>query len=329
MGGPGGKLSELSRSKLAAIGRWMQHSRFPLRLGTRSSPLAMAQAEMVKAALLGRHGWADEDVQLVPVIASGDKIQDRHLAEVGGKALWTKELDYWLDSGEIDFAVHSLKDVETIRPDAFVIAAMLPRADVRDRLIGAVSLEAIAVGAKLGTSAPRRTAQLLRMRPDLEITLFRGNVHTRLKKLADGEVAATMLAGAGLDRLGLTELGQPIPVDIMLPAPSQGAIGIECLVANTPMRGWLGAINDQITHECVSAERLLLAALSGDCRSPVAALCVVRGDELWLRAQILTLDGLEMAEGEAVFAPGDTDAPRQLAESLLADASPALRAAFG
>ncbi len=307
----------------------MSHPDKPLRLGTRASPLAMAQAHMVKAALLAAHGWADDAIELVPVVASGDKVQDRALADVGGKALWTKELDQWLDSGEIDFAVHSMKDVETIRPEAFVIGAMLPRADVRDRLLGASSLDAIPPGAKVGTSAPRRTAQLLRMRPDLEITLFRGNVQTRLKKLADGDVAATLLAAAGLDRLGMGELGTAIPVDVMLPAPSQGAIGVECLAANAAVRDWLAAIDDGDTHHCVDAERALLGALSADCRSPVAALAVGEEHSLWLRAKIYTLDGKEMAEAETRCALGDLDAARALGDRLLEAASPALRATFG
>ncbi len=284
---------------------------------------------MARAALLAAHGWADDAIELVPVVASGDKVQDRALADVGGKALWTKELDQWLDSGEIDIAVHSMKDVETIRPDAFVIGAMLPRADVRDRLLGAASLDAIPAGAKVGTSAPRRTAQLLRMRPDLDITLFRGNVQTRLKKLAEGEVAATLLAAAGLDRLDMADIGMSIPVNVMLPAPSQGAIGIECLAANAAVRGWLAAIDHGDTHACVAAERALLGALSADCRSPVAALALRDGDALWLRAKIYTLDGVEMAEAETRCAPGDLAAARALGNRLLESASPALRAAFG
>ena len=154
----------------------------PLRLGTRRSPLAMAQAEEARDRLCAAHGWSESAVELVPVTASGDRIQDRPLAEIGGKALWTKELDAWLLDGEIDFAVHSLKDVETIRPDAITIAAVLPREDVRDVLIGAASVRALPQGARIGTSAPRRAAQLLHARPDCTIVSFRGNVATRLAK---------------------------------------------------------------------------------------------------------------------------------------------------
>ena len=168
----------------------------PLRLGTRRSPLAMAQAEEAQARLLAAHPGLG--VEIVPVTASGDKIQDRPLAEIGGKALWTKELDQWLLDGEIDFAVHSLKDVETIRPAEIVIAAVLPREDVRDVLVGAASIRALPQGAVVGTSAPRRAAQLLHARPDLKVVSFRGNVATRLAKLAAGEADATLLARAGL-----------------------------------------------------------------------------------------------------------------------------------
>jgi hydroxymethylbilane synthase len=301
----------------------------PLRLGTRNSPLAMAQAHMVKAGLLAAHGWGDADIVIVPVVASGDKVLDRALAEVGGKALWTKELDVWLIGGEIDFAVHSMKDVETIRPAEIVIAAMLERADVRDRLIGVASVDDLPPGAKLGTSAPRRTAQLLRMRPDLKITLFRGNVQTRLRKLGEGEVAATLLAAAGLDRLGMGEIGVSIPVEVMLPAPSQGAIGIEARAGDDAVRGWLAAIDHRDTHLCVKAERTLLAALSADCRSPVAALGIIEGDQIWLRAEIYAADGSEMVSGEARFDVDYAAAASVLAADLLARASPALRVSFG
>jgi hydroxymethylbilane synthase len=301
----------------------------PLRLGTRASPLAMAQAHMTKAALVAAHGWDSDQVVICPVVASGDKILDRALSEVGGKALWTKELDQSLIDGSIDFAVHSMKDVETVRPNAFVIAAMLERADVRDRLIGAASIGALRQGARVGTSAPRRTAQLLRLRPDLEITLFRGNVQTRLAKLDAGEADATLLAAAGLDRLGMRETGAAIPVEEMLPAPSQGAIGIETLADNAHVRAWLSAINDHATHRCVAAERALLAALSADCRSPVAALAIVDGGTVWLRAEIYTSDGKLCERGEITVTNDELNHAKALAIDLLDCAAPALRASFG
>jgi hydroxymethylbilane synthase len=296
-----------------------------LRLGTRGSPLALTQAHMVRDALAAAHGWAPDRLEIVTVKTSGDRIQDRPLAEVGGKALWTKELDAALDEGRIDFAVHSMKDVETIRPDAIVIAAMLPRADVRDRLIGAESIDAIPRGGRVGTSAPRRSAQLKRLRPDLEIVLFRGNVDTRLAKVQAGEADATLLAAAGLDRLG-RDVGSPISVETMLPAPSQGAVGIETRRDDDAVREWLAVIDHADTSICVRAERALLARLGGDCRSPVAALAVREGRRLRLRAQILSPDGARAEAGEAVI--GDPGEAADLAAQLLDRAAPELRAHF-
>lgn len=305
------------------------HPDTPLRLGTRSSPLAMAQAYLVRDRLLAAHGWPEDRIEICPVMASGDKILDRALGEVGGKALWTKELDGWLHEGAIDFAVHSMKDVETIRPQAFVIAAMLERGDVRDRLVGAASIEALPPGARVGTSAPRRRAQLLSLRPDLEICLFRGNVQTRLAKLANGEAQATLLAAAGLERLGLDDVGTAIQVDQMLPAPSQAAIGIETLASNDVLRAWIGAISHHPTYSCVMAERALLTGLSGDCRSPVAALAMPDGDEIQMRCEIYSEDGQHKEVGRLTIAPDDPDAAVRFASSWLAGAHPAVRAAFG
>jgi len=299
-----------------------------LRLGTRGSPLALTQARMVAAALGAAHGVAEDGIEIVPIRTSGDRIQDRALAEVGGKALWTKELDRALHDGDIDFAVHSMKDVETIRPETIVLAAMLPRADVRDRLIGAPSIAALPRGARIGTSSPRRAAQLKRLRPDVVPVLFRGNVDTRLAKLAAGEAEATLLAAAGLDRLGRTGVGAAIPVEVMLPAPAQGAVGIETLAANREVRALLGAIDHAATSACVRAERGLLARLGADCRSPVAALAVFDGTVLRLRAEILSEDGSEHVAGDALVA---MDAPAEagaLAESLLRDAPMRLRILF-
>ncbi|MDO6413139.1 hydroxymethylbilane synthase [Sphingomonas sp. BIUV-7] len=300
----------------------------PLRLGTRGSPLALAQANMVAGALRAAHGWDEAAIEIVAIRTTGDRIQDRALAEVGGKALWTKELDRALFDGDIDFAVHSMKDVETIRPDGIVIAATLPRADVRDRIIGAESVAALAEGARVGTSSPRRAAQLRRLRPDLGIVLFRGNVETRLRKLTGGEAEATLLAAAGLDRLGRADIGFAIPIETMLPAPAQGTVGIETLRASGETLRLLGAIDHAATHRCVLAERALLAALGADCRSPVAALAVEQGGAIHLRAELLSEAGEEHVAGETRFAAGDDAAPGALARDLLARAVPALRALF-
>jgi hydroxymethylbilane synthase len=297
------------------------------RLGTRGSPLALTQARMVRDALCAAHGWADTDVELVIVRTTGDRVQDRALAEIGGKALWTKELDAELLGGRIDAAVHSMKDVETIRPDAIRIAATLPRADVRDRLIGAESLEVLPHGATIGTSSPRRRAQLLRLRPDLAIVLLRGNVETRLGKLAAGEVDATLLAAAGLDRLGRNEVGHPIGTDVMLPAPAQGAVGIEVRRDDASACALVAVIDDAATHACVRVERALLAALGADCHSPVAALASLAGATLSLRAELLSEDGDAHVSGTIEGVTGE-DLGAALADDLLARAPPKVRDLF-
>lgn len=296
------------------------------RLGTRGSPLALTQAHMVKRALEAAHGWGDSRIEIVTVKTSGDRIQDRALAEVGGKALWTKELDLALNEGRIDFAVHSMKDVETIRPDEIVIAAMLPRADVRDRLIGAALIAAIPRGGRVGTSSPRRSAQMLKLRPDLSVVLFRGNVDTRLSRLNLGEADATLLAAAGLERLGRQDIGVAVPLETMLPAPAQGAVGIEARRDDAETRALLAAIDDAPTSRCVLAERALLERLGATCHSPVAALAVVEGEALRLRVQLLAIDGSEAIEGEALIA--DAAEAAALATDLLARAPDAIRVHF-
>jgi hydroxymethylbilane synthase len=297
-------------------------------LGTRGSPLALAQARMVAAALESVHGWKPGFVEIKPVRTTGDRIQDRPLAEVGGKALWTKELDLALISGETDLSVHSMKDVESERPASLTIAAMLPRADVRDRLIGAASIDALGQGAVVGTSSPRRAAQLLRLRPDLQVVSIRGNVARRLDMVANGDVAATFLAAAGLDRLEIQE-GTPIDTAVMLPAPAQAAIGAECRTDDDVMRPLLAAINHRPTASAVAAERAFARALGGSCHSPVAALAVEGGEgALWLRAEILSIDGGAHVGGEVPLAGGDSDAAAGLARELLDRAPPAIRNLF-
>lgn len=300
----------------------------PLRLGTRRSPLAMAQAEEARARLCKAHGWAEDAVEIVPVIASGDKVQDRPLAEIGGKALWTKELDQWLMAGEIDFAVHSAKDVETWRPLELTIAAVLEREDVRDVLVGVASLSALAPGSRIGTSAPRRAAQVLHLRPDCEVVSFRGNVATRLGKLASGEADATLLALAGLNRLGQGHVGTPLALEGWLPAPGQGAIAIECRADDAQTAALLSAIDHAPSHAALMAERDLLAALGGNCHSAIGVHSRVEGGDIAMRAAIYTLDGAEKVEREASFPASDRDGPKRLAAELLAGASPALAAAF-
>ena len=279
------------------------------------------------AAIKAAHNLPDDAVVLVPMLATGDKIQDRPLAEIGGKALWTKELERALLDDQIDIAVHSMKDVETVRADIFDISAMLPRADVRDRLIGAASLDDLKHGARVGTSSPRRAAQLQRARPDVRIVPLRGNVATRLAHIENGHADATLLAAAGLDRLGMANVGAPLPLSQFLPAASQGAVGIDRLTSRNELVPFLAALNDVETFVAVHAERALLEALGGNCHSPIAALAQVEGAQIRLKGEVFTADGREMHAGEIVY-DASSDGPAQLADQLLANASDALRSMF-
>lgn len=283
---------------------------------------------MVADALCATHGWDRTRIDIVTVTTSGDRIQDRPLADIGGKALWTKELDRALGEGETDLSVHSMKDVETIRPAALRIAAMLPRADTADRLIGAESLSALPHGARVGTSSPRRAAQVLRARADAVIVPFRGNVATRLRRLHDGEADATLLAAAGLDRLGMADIGVAVAADQMLPAPAQGAVGIEVRSNDAATCALVATINHAQTYACVMAERALLAALGGTCHSPIAAMATMDSGKCDLRAEILSPDGRECVTGRVIASPGDHAPIAALAADLLNRASPALRDLF-
>ena len=281
---------------------------------------------MVATALRDAHGWGPELIEIVAITTTGDQVRDRPLAEIGGKGLWTKELDRALMEGRTNLSVHSMKDVETIRPPELRLAAVLPRADVRDRLIGAGSLGTLREGAKVGTSSPRRAAQLLARRPDLEIVAFRGNVETRLRKIDLGEAEATLLAAAGLDRLGYPEIG--VVLDDFIPAPAQGAVGVEVRADDSRIRGLIGAIDDRTAHLCVSAERRLLEGLGGSCRSPVAALATLKDDHIHLRAEILSEDGREVEGCDLSYPAADETVPLDLARRMLSRAAPRLRALF-
>jgi hydroxymethylbilane synthase len=298
-----------------------------LRLGTRGSPLALAQARKVAAAIETAQRWPDGWVQIIEIKTTGDKVQDRPLAEIGGKALWTKELDRALLEGEVDFCVHSMKDVESERPPEIHIAAVRPRGDVRDRIVGAESIDKLKQGAVVGTSSPRRAAQLLRLRPDLKIVPIRGNVETRLRKVEDGEIDATLLASAGLKRLEI-DAGTAIPTEIILPAPGQAVIAMECRTDDNRCQSVLSTVSNGITYNCVMAERAFTRALGATCHSPVAAFCVLEDGDLRMRGQLFSDDGSEMVEDRAVFDCGD-DAPKELARSLLARAPDSIRRLFG
>ena len=297
----------------------------PLRIGTRGSPLALAQARLVADALMAAHGWTEDAIEIVPITTTGDVVQDRPLAEIGGKALWTKELERALLDGRTDISVHSMKDVETLRPEGLAIVAMLPRADPGDRLIGAESIGALRQNARVGTSSPRRAAQLLARRPDLRIAPIRGNVQTRLAKIDAGDFDAILLAAAGLDRLGI-QAG--VAIEDMLTAPGQGAIGIEADGARTDLRALLTAIDHRATHLCVDAERAFLDALGGDCHSAVSARASSDGDKLRIEAEILSADGAEVQRVAITLHGVNAPSPADVAKILLERASPALRAMF-
>lgn len=300
-----------------------------LRLGTRGSPLALAQARMAAAAIEQANGWSPGAVELVLVRTTGDIVQDRPLHEIGGKAVFTKELDAALIDKRIDCAVHSMKDVETALAPGVALGPMLPRAPVEDRLFGAERLADLRPGARFGTSSPRRGAQALALRPDLRVVALRGNVETRLAKLASGEVDATLLAAAGLTRLGQGGLGASLPLDQFLPAPAQGAVGLTLRSDDAATAAALAPIDHPPTSHAVAAERALLSRLGGTCRTPIAALALARGDATWLRAEILSPDGAERVTGEREVASAQaTHAARDLAAELLARASPALAGSF-
>jgi len=297
----------------------------PLRLGTRGSPLALAQARLAADALRAAHGWDEDAIEIVPITTTGDVVQDRPLAEIGGKALWTKELDRALGQGLTDVSVHSMKDVETVRPPEFLIAAYLPREQTGDRLIGAASLDELQDGATVGTSSPRRKAQLLARRPDLNIVPIRGNLQRRIAQVGES-MDATLLAAAGLERLGMGHVGAPL--DDFLPAPAQGAIGIEARTDDEETRALLRPVNDDHTFVTVEAERRFLLAIGGNCHSAVAAAAASHATGMFMRAEILSPDGSEVHSADEELHGADFLSPGDLARQLLSRASPALRAMF-
>ncbi|MEC9346939.1 MAG: hydroxymethylbilane synthase [Pseudomonadota bacterium] len=293
-----------------------------LRIGTRASPLALWQANEVRRLLLAAHpDLGPDDVAIVEITTTGDRIRDRALAAVGGKGLFTKEIEEALAENRVDLAVHSMKDVPTVLPDGMEISTILPREDPRDAFMSNIArgIADLPVGAVVGTASIRRQAQLLHRRPDLQVITFRGNVGTRLEKLDRGEVAATFLAHAGLRRLGLTDrITALIAPEEMLPAVAQGAIGIEIRSADDNTRARLAPLDDPRTAVAVTAERALLAALDGSCRTPIAALALPGDDgALWLRGEIVMPDGSIRHTAERrgavadAFAMGD-DAGREL-----------------
>jgi hydroxymethylbilane synthase len=283
-----------------------------LRLGTRGSKLALTQAGLVRDALsaaVPALGAADA-IEIVAIRTTGDAIQDRPLAEAGGKGLFVKEIEEALLARRIDAAVHSMKDMPTAQPVGLEIAAFLPREDARDVLIAGETkrITDLRRGAIVGTSALRRRAQLLHLRPDLEIVNLRGNVDTRLAKREAGVVEATLLALAGLKRLGMAHVGTPVPEAEILPAVGQGAVCIECRADDARARAWLAVIDHKPTATCVAAEHALLAVLDGSCRTPIAGHAVLAGDSLRLRGLIVKPDGSELLATERQGTAMDAEA---------------------
>lgn len=272
---------------------------FWLRIGTRGSPLALAQTRETRRLLAKAHGVDEEAIEIVVIRTTGDMIQDRALSEAGGKGLFTKELDLAMLERRIDIAVHSSKDLPTLMPDGIVVAGFLPREDVRDVLIsaGPRSIAELPQGANVGTASLRRGAQVKRLRPDVTISLLRGNVETRLRKVAAGEYHASLLALAGLKRLGLEDKAAAVlSEDDFLPAVGQGAVGITARGDDARTLDALGPILDADTGDCVIAERAFLRILEGSCRTPIAGLARINGDRLSFRGMILKPDGSDWRE---------------------------------
>jgi hydroxymethylbilane synthase len=270
-----------------------------LRIGTRGSPLALAQARQVRSALAAAHGVSEEALALLPIRTSGDRIQDRPLADAGGKGLFTKEIEEALLAREIDLAVHSAKDMPTVLPGGLVLSAYLEREDVRDAFISdkAKTLADLAAGAVVGTGSLRRQALVKRAQPALIVVPLRGNVETRLKKLEAGAMDATILALAGLKRLGLTDKATAVlDIETFLPAVGQGAIAIETRADDTHARSLVAAIDHADTATALAAERAFLAVLDGSCRTPIAGHAIVEGDTVSFRGMILRPDGSEALE---------------------------------
>ena len=293
-----------------------------LKIGTRGSPLALAQAHETRRLLAAAHGCEDSRFEIVVIKTSGDIIQDRALSEAGGKGLFTKEIDAAMLKGDIDIAVHSSKDLPTLLPEGIVVAGYLPREDVRDALISAKSttVQGLPQGGSLGTASLRRQAQVKRLRPDLQVSLLRGNVETRLGKAERGEIDATLLAFAGLKRLGLAHRATALlAIDEFLPAVGQGAIGITARTLDGAAQAALAPILHAETGQALAAERAFLAVLDGSCRTPIAGHARVAAGQIQFRGLVLRADGSEVFETEARGAVGDArDLGERAGRELLA-----------
>jgi hydroxymethylbilane synthase len=281
-----------------------------MKIGTRGSPLALAQTHEVRRLLAAAHGCAEAQFEIVVIQTSGDMIQDRALSEAGGKGLFTKEIDAAMLRGEIDAAVHSSKDLPTLLPEGISIAGYLPREDARDALISrhAGGVAALPRGASLGTASLRRQAQVRRLRPDIQIQLLRGNVETRLHKAESGAVDATLLAYAGLKRLGLAHRATTLlEIDDFLPAVGQGAIGLTARTDDPAVHRIFSPILDPQTARALAAERAFLEVLDGSCRTPIAGYARLVSGELHFRGMVLRSDGSESFEVEVSGASADAE----------------------
>lgn len=264
-----------------------------IRIGTRGSPLALIQAGIVQSALQQAHRLEAANFEIVPIKTTGDRIKDKPLTEFGGKGLFTKEIEESLLTNDIDIAVHCMKDMATQLPEGLTVSCILPREDPRDVLIAknAQTLEDIPTGARVGTCSLRRACQVLHHRPDLEIVPLRGNVQTRIDKIESGVAEATLLALAGLKRLGKPDLGAALCVETMLPAIAQGALGIECHQDNTAILDLLSPLNHNPTYLCVQVERAFLRALDGSCKTPIAGLATLEGGLCSFTGLVASPDG--------------------------------------
>ena len=298
----------------------------PLRIGTRGSPLALAQAYETRKRLTEALDVTEDSFEIVVISTSGDRILDRPLKEVGGKGLFTKEIEQEMLDGKIDIAVHSMKDMPVEQPDGLMLGCYLPREDVRDAFVSSHfnNVSDLPSGSKVGTSSLRRKAQLKFFRPDLEVVEFRGNVQTRLKKLSDGVASCTFLAMAGLNRLGLADVAQSaINPSEMLPAIAQGAIGIEWRKADKKTADILKKIHHEETAQQINAERAFLAELDGSCQTPIAGLATIEGSSLKLTGQVLRTDGSDsISETASSNIEDGPELGRELAQKILAQAGP-------
>ena len=298
-----------------------------IRIGTRGSPLALAQANEVRARIAQVHGIDIETISITVIKTTGDQVLDRPLAEIGGKGLFTKEIEDALIANEIDIAVHSMKDMQTALPDGLTIGAVLPREDVRDAFISLKysNIDNLPEGSVVGTSSLRRQAQLLNVRPDLKVVGFRGNVQTRLKKLQDGVAEATFLAVAGLNRLGMSErITAPIAIDRMLPAVAQAAIGLEIRAGDEATADLIAPLNHAATALAVTTERAFLTRLEGSCRTPIAGHAHLADGRLHFRGQVLSPDGRFSYDVALSGAPESAlDIGTNAADDALANANPA------